>query len=101
MNPRGENVQYYVNVPVFRDFMSEEAGCHPALQVSMNLEELRLYLLAKKGATEETPFGPGALVYKVMGKMFALVAEMTVEIRDLNAGEDVKIHVRELRLTSE
>ncbi|WP_095044099.1 MmcQ/YjbR family DNA-binding protein [Candidatus Promineifilum breve] len=41
----------------------------------MNLEELRLYLLAKKGATEETPFGPGALVYKVMGKMFALVAE--------------------------
>ena len=30
-----------------------------------------------------------------------LVAEMTVEIRDLNAGEDVKIHVRELRLTSE
>ena len=31
--------------------------------------------MAKKGATEETPFGPGAPVYKVMGKMFALVAE--------------------------
>lgn len=24
------------------------------------------------GVTEETPFGPGVLVYKVMGKMFAL-----------------------------
>ncbi len=40
----------------------------------MNLEELRAYLLSKPGATEEIPFGPQALVYKVMGKMFALVA---------------------------
>jgi predicted DNA-binding protein (MmcQ/YjbR family) len=40
----------------------------------MKLEELRSYLLAKKATTEETPFGPEALVYKVMGKMFALVA---------------------------
>lgn len=40
----------------------------------MNLDELRRCLLAKKGATEETPFGPEALVYKVMGKMYALVA---------------------------
>jgi predicted DNA-binding protein (MmcQ/YjbR family) len=30
--------------------------------------------MAKKATTEETPFGPDALVYKVMGKMFALVA---------------------------
>jgi predicted DNA-binding protein (MmcQ/YjbR family) len=40
----------------------------------MELKEVTAYLLAKKGATEETPFGPEALVYKVMGKMFALVA---------------------------
>jgi predicted DNA-binding protein (MmcQ/YjbR family) len=40
----------------------------------MKLEALRNYLLAKKGTTEETPFGPEVLVYKVMGKMFALVA---------------------------
>jgi predicted DNA-binding protein (MmcQ/YjbR family) len=40
----------------------------------MDLKSLSTYLLAKKGATEETPFGPEALVYKVMGKMFALVA---------------------------
>ena len=40
----------------------------------MDLKSLSTYLLAKKGATEETPFGPEALVYKMMGKMFALVA---------------------------
>lgn len=39
----------------------------------MNQNELRSYLLAKKGATEEMPFGPDNWVYKVMGKMFALV----------------------------
>jgi predicted DNA-binding protein (MmcQ/YjbR family) len=40
----------------------------------MELKQVAGYLLSKKGATEETPFGPEALVYKVMGKMFALVA---------------------------
>ncbi len=40
----------------------------------MNLEQLQAYLLEKKGAVEERPFGPEALVYKVMGKMFALIA---------------------------
>lgn len=38
----------------------------------MNLEYFRVYCLAKKGVTEELPFGPDTLVYKVMGKMFAL-----------------------------
>jgi len=40
----------------------------------MELEALRSYHVKKKGATEEQPFGPDALVYKVMGKMFALIA---------------------------
>jgi predicted DNA-binding protein (MmcQ/YjbR family) len=40
----------------------------------MVLETLRHDLLGHPGTTEETPFGPEALVYKVMGKMFALVA---------------------------
>ncbi len=39
-----------------------------------DLESLETYLLAKPGVTEEVPFGPQALVYKVMGKMFALLA---------------------------
>ena len=40
----------------------------------MELEELKQYLLDKKGSAEDFPFGPEALVCKVMGKMFALVA---------------------------
>ena len=42
----------------------------------MNINNLRLYLLAKPGTSEETPFGPGTLVYKVMGKMFALTQDL-------------------------
>ena len=40
----------------------------------MEFEPLHKYLLKKKGAIEDTPFGPESLVFKVMGKMFALVA---------------------------
>ncbi len=38
----------------------------------MNVEEIRTYCLRKKGTTEDEPFGPGVLVFKVLGKMFAL-----------------------------
>lgn len=38
----------------------------------MNIESLRNYCLAKKGVTEEFPFDENTLVFKVMGKMFAL-----------------------------
>ncbi len=37
------------------------------------LQPLRTYLLAKAETTEEEPFGPDVLVFKVVGKMFALV----------------------------
>ena len=40
----------------------------------MNFEQLQKAMLSKKGAVEETPFGPEALVFKVMGKMFGLIA---------------------------
>jgi predicted DNA-binding protein (MmcQ/YjbR family) len=40
----------------------------------MNLEELRKYCLAIKGAEECMPFDEDTLVYKVMGKMFAYFA---------------------------
>ena len=36
----------------------------------MHLDELREYCLTKPGVTEELPFGPDTLVFKVMGKMF-------------------------------
>ena len=39
----------------------------------MNIEAFRQYCLSKKGVTEEFPFDEDTLVFKVMGKMFALV----------------------------
>lgn len=38
----------------------------------MNIEEFRDYCLSKKGVEETFPFGEETLVFKVMGKMFAL-----------------------------
>lgn len=38
----------------------------------MNIESFRIYCLEKPGVTEELPFGPSTLVFKVMGKIFAL-----------------------------
>lgn len=42
--------------------------------VFMNLEQLREYCLSKKAVEEGTPFGPETLVYKVMGKIFAITS---------------------------
>lgn len=41
----------------------------------MDAASLRKCCLAMPAATEEHPFGPGALVIKVAGKMFAIIAE--------------------------
>lgn len=38
----------------------------------MTVDELRAVLLGFPEAVEEQPFGPGTLVYKVCGKMFAI-----------------------------
>ncbi|MEZ4888572.1 MAG: MmcQ/YjbR family DNA-binding protein [Chitinophagales bacterium] len=40
----------------------------------MNVEQARNYCLSKKGTTEAMPFGEGVLVFKVMNKMYALLA---------------------------
>jgi predicted DNA-binding protein (MmcQ/YjbR family) len=39
----------------------------------MNIEEIRDYCLAKPRVTESFPFNDTALVFKVMGKMFAML----------------------------
>jgi predicted DNA-binding protein (MmcQ/YjbR family) len=39
----------------------------------MHIEAIREYCIAKKGTTEEFPFDESTLVFKVMGKMYALV----------------------------
>jgi predicted DNA-binding protein (MmcQ/YjbR family) len=38
----------------------------------MNIEEFREFCIGMKGVTEELPFDENTLVFKVMGKMFAL-----------------------------
>jgi len=40
----------------------------------MNIETFREYCLSKPAATEDAPFGPDNIVFKVGGKMFALAA---------------------------
>ncbi len=61
----------------------------------MNIEEFRDYCLSKKGVTEETPFGPDTLVYKVMGKMFALTGIDSFDFINLKCDPDYAQELRE------
>ena len=54
-----------------KNFRSKEA-CRKSFIV-MNIEEIREYCLSKLGVTEGFPFNDTALVFKVAGKMFALL----------------------------
>lgn len=47
----------------------------------MKLAKLKKYLSGKPGSKEDYPFGPDVLVYKVMGKIFALFSETNDPIR--------------------
>ncbi len=51
----------------------------------MNIEDYRTYCLSKKGVTDEFPFNETTLVFKVMGKMFALT-----DLEDFN-GINLKV----------
>ncbi len=48
----------------------------------MNIEEIREYCITKPAVTEGFPFNDTALVFKVAGKMFALL-DLSEEARDL------------------
>ena len=62
----------------------------------MELESLRAYLLKKKGASENFPFGPEVMVFKVEGKMFALVfLEDSLLSMNLKCDPDLAMHLRE------
>ncbi len=61
----------------------------------MEFESLRAYLFNKKGALEDFPFGPEVMVFKVMGKMFALVALEESPLRiNLKCEPDLAMHLR-------
>lgn len=61
----------------------------------MNLEKFRAYCLAKKGVTEEMPFGEETLVFKVMGKMFALADITDFSSINLKADPEKAVELRE------
>lgn len=72
----------------------------------MNIEDYREYCIRKAGVTEEFPFDSQTLVFKVMGKMFALTdvdkfiflnlkcdPERAVELREGNPGIEPGWHM--------
>jgi predicted DNA-binding protein (MmcQ/YjbR family) len=61
----------------------------------MDLGELRKYCLSKPGAKESYPFGPGALVMKVGGKLFAIIADEADPLTiSLKSEPDIAIMLR-------
>jgi predicted DNA-binding protein (MmcQ/YjbR family) len=62
----------------------------------MDLAEFREYCVSKPGATEDTPFGPDVLVFKVGGKMFALAAVDDVPTTaNLKCDPDLALELRD------
>lgn len=61
----------------------------------MNIEEFREYCLSKKGVTEETPFGPDTLVFKVVNKMFAATDIELFKRINLKCDPDKAVQLRE------
>ncbi len=67
----------------------------------MDIETFRNYCLAKKGVTEELPFGPDTLVFKVMGKIFTLAALDEAPLRvNLKCDPERALQLREEHDTS-
>lgn len=61
----------------------------------MNIEEYRNYCLTKAGVTEEFPFNETALVFKVAGKMFALINVEEFESISLKCDPEKGAELRE------
>lgn len=61
----------------------------------MNIEEFRDYCIQKKGVTEHFPFDKNTLVFKVMGKMFALIDVEAFDFINLKSAPEKAIELRE------
>ena len=61
----------------------------------MNIEEYREYCIAKPGVTEGFPFDDKVLVFKVMGKMFALTDVDEFQSINLKCNPEYAIELRE------
>lgn len=62
----------------------------------MNIEDYRNYCLAKSEVTESFPFNETVLVFKVMGKMFALIDVEEYAFMNLKCDPEKSIELREL-----
>ena len=62
----------------------------------MHIEKIREYCLAKPGTSESFPFNETTLVFKVMGKMFALAGLDNIPLTiNLKCDPERAIHLRE------
>jgi len=62
----------------------------------MDIEQIRDYCLLKREVMEDTPFGPGTLVFKVCGKIFLLMSLDSEELRfNVKFDLDKAIELRE------
>jgi predicted DNA-binding protein (MmcQ/YjbR family) len=62
----------------------------------MNAESFRAHCLSKAAVTEGTPFGPEDIVFKVVGKMFAILALEEVPTRvNLKCDPDLALELRD------
>lgn len=61
----------------------------------MNVESFRDYCLAKRGVTEGFPFDSKILVFKVMGKLFALTDVDAFESVNLKCDPERAVDLRE------
>ncbi len=61
----------------------------------MHIEEFRTYCLSKPSTTEEFPFGPETLVFKVKGKIFALCDIDAFDSVNLKCDPEYAVELRE------
>ena len=62
----------------------------------MDLGQFREYCLNKPGATEDTPFGPDTLVFRIGGKIFAITSLDEVPARaNLKCDPDLALELRD------
>ncbi|MEO0472053.1 MAG: MmcQ/YjbR family DNA-binding protein [Bacteroidota bacterium] len=61
----------------------------------MNVESIREYCLRKAGVSEGFPFGEQTLVFKVMGKLFALMSLETADRMNLKCDPEYALELRD------
>ncbi len=61
----------------------------------MTLEELQAYCAKKQGVSWDTPFGPDVLVFRVVGKIFALAPITLFNTLNLKCAPERAIELRE------